>query len=82
MVLHHAYRDHYNISPGELTADIRKAQSLGAEMILVTEKDGARIHRLGEWKLPIFVLCMNLTIHEGEERLEAALDRLLGNASK
>ena len=82
VVLHHAYRDHYNISPGELTADIRKAQSLGAEMILVTEKHGARIHRLGEWKLPIFVLCMNLTIHEGEERLEAALDRLLGNASK
>jgi tetraacyldisaccharide 4'-kinase len=78
VVKHQAYRDHYNISAGELQRDLRFAAQVGATAVLVTEKDAARLEVLCVMPVPIKVLRMSMQVHSNAAVLDSALGRLLG----
>lgn len=81
IVFQQAYRDHHNISCGEFSSNHQTAKAAGAEIVLITEKDAARMQTSVVGAPPVFALAMNMEIVEGAYRLEAALDRLLGVAT-
>lgn len=82
VLAHKAYGDHYNISEGELSRDLEQAEKLGADCVLITEKDAARMTPRLHTNLPLKVLRMEMEVYAGADILDEALGRLLGERQR
>jgi tetraacyldisaccharide-1-P 4'-kinase len=70
----HAFRDHHRFSRRELEQVSKTADEMGADLIVTTEKDWARMSTrdrpvTGKWR----VLYADISIEKGARRLEAAI---------
>ena len=66
---HLKFPDHYPYQENDLEKIENEAISLGADFILTTEKDMIRIPPLGESKVPIYWVKIELKIARGEKEL-------------
>ena len=66
---HRKFRDHFAYESKDILELDREAESLGAELIITTEKDSVRIPLINEPKFPIHVLKIDLKVTGGEELL-------------
>lgn len=74
-------RDHAYLSAAELQTFVEQARARGAEFLLTTEKDGARL--LGEpGAAPLFTLSLELVLLSGEQALEEAVGRALARGDR
>jgi tetraacyldisaccharide 4'-kinase len=66
---HRKFSDHFAYRNRDILELGREAESLGADLIITTEKDSVRIPLINEFKIPIFVLKIDLKVTSGEETL-------------
>lgn len=74
------FPDHHFYKQEELDVIIREAESLGAEAIITTQKDGVKIKRLNTAPLnekPLLVLKIALRILKGKAALEEVMIRIM-----
>jgi tetraacyldisaccharide 4'-kinase len=73
------FPDHDPISSADLERAAAGTRERGGSLLVTTEKDAVRIDRPDRaLEVPLYTLSIELVVVEGEERLEAALDRALG----
>ncbi len=75
------YPDHHEYTVKEMQDVLQQADALGAESIVITEKDAVKIP--GEfaktnWNIPIFVICVEVKFQRGAEEFQQELKRRLG----
>lgn len=75
VVEHFVFRDHHSYSAGDLASIERDALAIGAEVIVVTQKDAVK---LAGWspKIPVFVTNMQAKPGANYGEFRAILDRL------
>ena len=74
------YPDHHDYTIMEMEDILRRADSFAAEMIIVTEKDAVKIPEevaKENWRIPIFVICVEVKFRAGAEEFQAELRRRL-----
>ena len=74
------YPDHHDYTIMEMEDILRRADSLAAEMIIVTEKDAVKIPdevAREQWGIPIFVISVEVTFQAGYEDFGEMLRRRL-----
>ena len=74
------YPDHHDYTIMEMEDILRRADSLSAEMIIVTEKDAVKIPdevAKENWDIPIFVICVEVKFLAGSEEFKSELQRRL-----
>lgn len=74
------YPDHHDYTIMEMEDILRRAESLAAEMIVVTEKDAVKIPNevaREAWSIPIYVICVEVKFQAGEEEFQTELRRRL-----
>ena len=74
------YPDHHEYTVKEMQDVLQQADALGAESIVITEKDAVKIP--GEfaktsWSIPIFVICVEVKFQVGGEEFQQELKRRL-----
>jgi len=73
---HRIFPDHYHYRPQDFASLLQAAKEAGAEALLTTEKDAARItHPIGG--IPVLALRVELEIIEGEGNLKQAVENVL-----
>jgi tetraacyldisaccharide 4'-kinase len=80
VVQHDVFRDHHWYTPSDLETVSSQAAALGAEAAVTTEKDAVKIENYPADAPPLYVLTVEFTFLEGEERLTAGLERVLAAA--
>ena len=74
------YPDHHDYSMQEMNDILQQAQSLGAEAIIITEKDAVKIPSEvihAGWDIPVYVICVQVTFQSGAQEFHDMLfDRL------
>ncbi len=80
------YPDHHDYTMQEMQDVLRRAESQGAEAIVITEKDAVKIPAeviQSRWPIPVYVICVEVNFQEGGEEfyslLKAKLQDKLGN---
>lgn len=76
------YPDHHDYTPDEMTDILRQADSFGAEMIVVTEKDAVKIPdevAKENWDIPAYVLCVEVQFQSGADKFKNFLSELLAS---
>ena len=80
------YPDHHDYTMQEMQDVLRRAESQGAEAIVITEKDAVKIPAeviQSRWPIPVYVICVEVTFQEGGSEfyslLKAKLQEKLGN---
>ena len=74
------YPDHHDYTPAEMADILRQADSFGAEMIVVTEKDAVKIPAevaKENWSIPIYVICVEVKFQAGADDFKQKLQRCL-----
>ena len=74
------YPDHHDYTIMEMEDILRRADSLMAEMIVVTEKDAVKIPdevARENWSIPIYVICVVVKFQTGEEEFHEELRQRL-----
>ena len=76
---HCAFPDHHRYQPSDWAAFLETVQQARPEAVLTTEKDWVRLQPITQRRtplpVPLWVLGVHMTVHEGEEALD---DRLAG----
>jgi len=70
------FGDHHRYSAADAARIARRANSVGAEMIVTSQKDAVKLHKLwrgGDARLPMLWLRIEMDIVEGGERLKKLL---------
>lgn len=73
-----AFSDHHRYRAGDLTEMEKEARSLGADLILTTEKDGVKLAPYGDFASRVWTLDVDLEIIGEEERFAALIRNRLG----
>ncbi len=79
------YPDHHDYTIMEMEDILRRAESLAAEMIVVTEKDAVKIPdemAREAWRIPIYVVCVEVKFQAGAAEFHAELRRRLAEKIK
>jgi tetraacyldisaccharide 4'-kinase len=74
---HHRFADHFFYQKKYILNLEKKAQELGADFMITTEKDSVRIPMMNELKIPIYVFKIDLVITKGEEIFWKKIEGLL-----
>ena len=77
LIRHRVFRDHHNFTQAEIDQVISEAQSLGAEAIVVTQKDMVKIRKMNIKDANILSLKIEIQITKGMELYKEAIDRVL-----
>jgi len=62
------YPDHHDYTMGEMQGVLRRAEALGAEAIVITEKDAVKVPAevmQSKWPMPVYVICVEVTFQAG-----------------
>lgn len=76
IVLERHYADHHRYRQQEMIDFVNDAKSIGAELILTTEKDAVRMPRLDRRDLPILFLRIEIDILSGQESFDQCISRI------
>ena len=74
------YPDHHEYTPAEVTDILRQADSFGAEIIVVTEKDAVKIPdevAKENLHIPVYVICVEVQFQTGADKFSESLRQLL-----
>lgn len=74
------YPDHHEYTVREMHDVLEQADALGAESIVITEKDAVKIpaeFAKSNWNIPIFVICVEVKFQTGAEEFQEELRRRL-----
>ncbi|MBR2518654.1 MAG: tetraacyldisaccharide 4'-kinase [Selenomonadaceae bacterium] len=74
------YPDHHEYTPTEMKDILRQADSFGAEMIVVTEKDAVKIPdevAKENLHIPVYVICVEVKFQSGANAFKEYLQRRL-----
>ena len=74
------YPDHHEYTVKEMHDVLQQADALGAESIVITEKDAVKIpadFAKSSWNIPIFVICVEVKFQAGAKEFQAELQRRL-----
>jgi len=75
-----SFVDHHWYSAGDLSALERRADELGVDGLITTEKDWARLRGLRLTGRPLYVLSVKLVLRAGEAAWHAAFERTCSGA--
>jgi tetraacyldisaccharide 4'-kinase len=75
------YPDHHWFTQRDLEELAGQARALGAEGLVTTEKDWARLRILAAPGVPLWILRVRLRVEAGREQLLQALERTLASAA-
>ena len=76
------YPDHHEYTMNEMQDILQQADALGAESIVMTEKDAVKIPdevARADWSIPIYVICVEVQLQAGGEDFQAELKRRLSS---
>ncbi len=76
------YPDHHEYTMKEMKDILQQADALGAETIVVTEKDAVKIPEevaKAKWSIPIFVICVEVKFQTGGREFKDELRRRLSD---
>lgn len=76
------YPDHHDYNMQEMVEILHQAETMGAEAIIITEKDAVKIPTEvvhAGWDIPIYVICVEVNFKQGREEFLALLQRKLAN---
>ena len=76
------YPDHHDYTMQEMQGALRRAESLMAEAIVITEKDAVKVPAevmQSEWPIPVYVLSVEVTFQEGGAEFYALLKEKLAD---
>ena len=74
------YPDHHEYTVKEMRDVLQQADALGAESIVITEKDAVKIpaeFAKSNWNIPIFVICVEVKFQAGAKEFQDELRRRL-----
>lgn len=74
------YPDHHEYTVKEMQDVLQQADALGAESIVITEKDAVKIpaeFAKTNWSIPIFVICVEVKFQTGAKEFQDELRRRL-----
>lgn len=74
------YPDHHDYTMQEMQDVWRRAESQGAEAIVITEKDAVKIPAeviQAKWGIPVYVICVEVTFKEGGHEFYTMLEKRL-----
>lgn len=74
------YPDHHEYTVKEMQDVLQQADALGAESIVITEKDAVKIpadFAKSNWNIPIFVICVEVKFQAGAKEFQDELRRRL-----
>ena len=74
------YPDHHEYTVKEMQDVLQQADALGAESIVITEKDAVKIpaeFAKTNWNIPIFVICVEVKFQAGAQEFQQELRRRL-----
>ncbi len=74
------YPDHHEYTVKEMQDVLEQADALGAESIVITEKDAVKIpaeFAKSNWNIPIFVICVEVKFQAGAKEFQDELRRRL-----
>jgi len=71
------FRDHEWYQPKSLHRLINKAEYMGVEILVTTEKDSIRIPQTWSGKYPIYYLKIGLRINSGDKEFEQFMNRMI-----
>lgn len=74
------YPDHHEYTVKEMRDVLQQADALGAESIVITEKDAVKIpaeFAKSNWNIPIFVICVEVKFQAGAAEFQEELRRRL-----
>ncbi len=74
------YPDHHEYTVKEMQDVLQQADALGAESIVITEKDAVKIpadFAKSNWNIPIFVICVEVKFQAGAKEFQNELRRRL-----
>lgn len=75
------YPDHHEYTMAEMQDVLQQAEALGAEAIVVTEKDAVKIPAevaKANWSIPVFVICVEVKFQVGGDEFKEKLRKQLG----
>lgn len=76
IVVQRRFLDHHWYHPGELEDIFARAAEAGADRVVTTEKDAARLDPDKQWPLPFFYLRVQIKIISGADDFEEAVSRI------
>ena len=79
------YPDHHEYTMSEMEDVLQQAEALGAETIIMTEKDAVKIPEevaKANWSIPVFVICVEVKFQVGGDEFIAELKKRLQNWKK
>ncbi len=74
------YPDHHEYTIREMRDVLQQADAIGAEAIIITEKDAVKIpaeFAKANWNIPIFVICVEVKFQAGADAFQNELRRRL-----
>ena len=74
------YPDHHEYTMTEMQDVLQQADALGAETIVITEKDAVKIPEEvanANWSIPIFVICVEVKFQTGGDEFKEELKNRL-----
>ncbi len=77
LIRHRVFSDHHNYTQAEIDDVTSEAQSLGAEAIIVTQKDMVKIRKMNIKDVNILSLKIEIQITKGIDFFKEAMDRVL-----
>ncbi|MFQ5685426.1 MAG: tetraacyldisaccharide 4'-kinase [Candidatus Scalindua sp.] len=76
LIKHRKFRDHHNYNRGEIGYVVSEARSLGADAIVVTQKDIVKIRKMDIKDFNILSLKIEMQITKGIKLYKEAIDRV------
>ena len=74
------YPDHHDYTMQEMQDILEQAENMGAEAIVITEKDAVKIPTEvinAQWNIPVYVICVEVTFTKGGEGFQKMLGERL-----
>ena len=74
------YPDHHDYTMQEMKEILHQAERMGAEAIIITEKDAVKIPAEvihAGWDIPVYVICVEVSFQQGKVEFDQLLQQEL-----
>ena len=74
------YPDHHDYGERDMAEVLYRAETLGVEAIIITEKDAVKVPAdvvRAKWRIPMYVISVEVTFQKGQEEFFRTLEEQL-----